>query len=74
MLQDKKTKIIEYLKINSFTDEVWKEFIYSNKSNANYIVWHISNYGRLAKIIKSPMENNIKTAICLQEIWYQCTE
>lgn len=52
MSQDKKTKIIEYLKINSFPDEIWKEFIYSNKSNANYIAWHISNYGRLAKNYK----------------------
>lgn len=52
MSQDKKSKIIEYLKTNSFPDEIWQEFVYSSKSNENYIIWHISNYGRIAKNYK----------------------
>lgn len=51
-IQEKREKITHYLKEQSFDGEVWKEFTYSTKSDPSYIMWHISNFGRVAKNYK----------------------
>ena len=51
-VHDKRLLIQQYLEAQSFEGEIWKEFTYSDKSSPNYIMWHISNFGRVAKNYK----------------------
>ena len=51
-IQSKRLQILQHLKKQSFEGEVWKEFVYTSKSPSDYIVWHISNFGRVAKNYK----------------------
>lgn len=48
-LQNKVQKIQKFLCSVSFEGEEWKEFQASAKSDRNYMVWHISNFGRVAR-------------------------
>lgn len=42
-------EILSYLKSISLQDEYWVKFKASEKSNDDYIIWHVSNKGRIAK-------------------------
>lgn len=48
-INKKRKEILDYLKNISFDGEVWKEFRASERSTPSHMIWHVSNFGRVAK-------------------------